>query len=65
MDRERLLSHGREVVAREADALRLLADSLDDSFAETVRVLEGTLARGGRILVSGMGKSGFVARKVA
>ncbi len=64
-DAARLAALGREVVEREADALHLLAAQLDDRFAETVRRLGEALTRGGRLLVTGMGKSGLVARKVA
>ena len=60
-----VLAHGRAVVEREAEALRLLSERLDSSFVETVRVLERTLERGGRILLTGMGKSGLAARKIA
>jgi arabinose-5-phosphate isomerase len=56
---------GREVVEREAEALRALAARLDESFAETVGILHDTVQRGGRILLTGLGKSGLVARKVA
>ncbi|MEZ5065494.1 MAG: KpsF/GutQ family sugar-phosphate isomerase [bacterium] len=65
VDAARLIEYGREVVRREGEALRMLADSLDGSFVETVRVLERTLSGGGRIVVSGIGKSGLVARKIA
>ena len=40
----------------------MLADSLDDSFARTVDLIGKAT---GRIIVSGMGKSGHVARKIA
>jgi arabinose-5-phosphate isomerase len=60
-----LVGWGREVVEREGTALRALAASLDDSFAANVRLLAETVERGGRILISGMGKSGLAARKVA
>lgn len=60
-----LAAFGREVVEREADALRILAGHLDDSFVETVRALHAALGRGGRILLTGMGKSGLAARKIA
>lgn len=60
-----LVRWGREVVEREADALHALAASLDVRFAQTVRILARTVENGGRILVSGMGKSGLAARKVA
>ncbi|MFN8176470.1 MAG: KpsF/GutQ family sugar-phosphate isomerase [bacterium] len=60
-----LVAWGREVVEREGHALQALAASLDDSFAATVRLLAETVERGGRVLLSGMGKSGLAARKVA
>lgn len=56
------LSVGRRVIAREADALAILAKALDDSF---VRAAEVIMAASGRVIVSGMGKSGHVARKIA
>ena len=45
--------------------LAFLAEQLDESFASSVRVIGETLERGGRVLVTGMGKSGLVARKIA
>ena len=53
---------GRQVLATEAAGLRALAASLDGSFVRAVDVL-GAVA--GRVVVSGMGKSGLVARKIA
>lgn len=50
------------VLRQEANALRLLANSLDTAFDEAVDCL---LHISGRIAVTGMGKSGHVARKVA
>lgn len=52
----------RRVLKLEGDALAALADALDDNFVETIdRLHEVT----GRIIVTGMGKSGHVARKIA
>ncbi len=56
------LSVGKSVLATEAAGLRALAASLDGSFEQAVALL-GSLA--GRIVVSGIGKSGHVARKIA
>lgn len=50
------------ILYQEADALRLLADSLDSAFDEAVECL---LHVDGRIAVTGMGKSGHIAKKVA
>ncbi|WP_406647422.1 KpsF/GutQ family sugar-phosphate isomerase [Aliisedimentitalea scapharcae] len=52
----------RRVVGIEAQALSLLADSLDDSFDQAVDTL---LNATGRVIISGMGKSGHIARKIA
>jgi arabinose-5-phosphate isomerase len=57
-----LIATGRRVIAREAEALALLEASLGDSFAKAVELI---LASKGRVIVSGMGKSGHIARKIA
>lgn len=49
----------------ESQALSLAADSLGESFAEAVSLLHSALTQGGKIIVSGVGKSGNVAQKVA
>ncbi|MBL8771381.1 MAG: KpsF/GutQ family sugar-phosphate isomerase [Phenylobacterium sp.] len=53
---------GRRVLETEAEALTRLARELDGSFAAAVEMLFG--ARG-RIVCTGIGKSGHVARKIA
>ena len=55
-----LVAYGRSVVAAEAAALGRLA--LDASFATAV---EWILACRGRVVVTGMGKPGFVAQKLS
>src|SRR5579885_1984587 len=56
------LEAARDVLATEAAGLRALAASLDGSFA---RAVEQILAAKGRVVATGMGKSGHIARKVA
>jgi arabinose-5-phosphate isomerase len=53
---------GRAVLAAEAQALSALAARLDDTFARAVALLH---ARKGKILATGVGKSGLVARRIA
>lgn len=53
---------GRQVLTAESDALRILAGSLNGSFAAAVQAIATTK---GRVVVSGMGKSGHIARKIA
>ena len=62
MDTTEFLSTGHRVIRVEAQALEQLAESLDDNFGVAVEVM---LSAKGRIIVSGMGKSGHVARKIA
>jgi len=62
VDRGTLLEEGRRVLRAEADAVAGLAVRLGEGFVEAVEHLYG--ARG-RIIVTGIGKSGIVARKVA
>ncbi len=52
----------RQVLELEAAAIEGLLDQLDSSFDEAVALLEGCQ---GRIVCSGMGKSGHVMRKLA
>lgn len=56
------LTAARRVIAREAEALAMLGQALDGSFSEAVGLI---LAAKGRVIVSGMGKSGHIARKIA
>jgi arabinose-5-phosphate isomerase len=56
------LETGRRVIRREAGALDALAEALGDSFSTAVSLL---MAAKGRVIVSGMGKSGHIARKIA
>lgn len=61
-DPSTLIETARRVIATEADALVQLQSTLDDSFAQAVDLI---LAATGRVIVSGMGKSGHIARKIA
>jgi arabinose-5-phosphate isomerase len=57
-----LVELGRRVLRLEADAVAAVADRLDQRFDRAVRLLA---AASGRVIVSGVGKSGLVARKIA
>src|SRR5271167_3645617 len=57
---------GENVVRIEAEALRALADRLaGPMFASFDRAVELLYGCAGRVIVTGMGKSGIIARKVA
>ena len=53
---------GRRVLEAERTGLQALADALPADFSETVRSI---LALKGRVIVSGIGKSGHIGRKIA
>lgn len=58
----RIVTEGRRVLRMEADALRAVEERLDDTFAAAVHLIVGAA---GRVIVSGIGKSGIIARKIA
>ena len=53
---------GRRVILEEARALEALADELSTEFDDAVEMI---LSARGRVIVSGIGKSGHIARKIA
>ncbi len=57
-----LVARGRAVLHAEAAALSSLAGALDVTFARAVDLV---VACRGRLVVSGMGKAGFVAQKIS
>lgn len=57
-----LIRTGRAVIAIESDAVRALGNRLDQSFADACELI---LSCEGRVIVTGMGKSGHISRKVA
>ncbi len=56
------LDSARRVLKTEADALETLADSLDGPFTAALDLIDGAT---GRVVVTGMGKSGHVGNKIA
>ena len=62
MELNDLAERGRRVLALEAEAIRRVAGQLGPAFAAAVRLLAGAK---GRLIVSGLGKSGLIGRKIA
>ncbi len=61
-DQAALVDRGKRVLALEAAAVRRIADGLGPAFARAIELLA---AAQGRVIVSGVGKSGLIARKIA
>ena len=58
----RIIDRGREVLRIESESVASLSERLDATFAEAVRLIDSI---SGRVVVTGIGKSGNVARKLA
>lgn len=61
-DRAALVELGRRVLRLEAGSISAVADRLNEDFARAVDLLQRS---SGRVIVSGVGKSGLIARKIA
>lgn len=67
------VERAKEVFRREAETLRYLEENVDESFGRALETLHRAIVRPedpkgtglGKIVVSGVGKSGLVARKIA
>ena len=59
---ERALETARRVIAIEADGLKAMNERLGGNFAEAVELIHSCK---GRVVVTGMGKSGQISRKIA
>ncbi len=62
MTKNNIIQTGKDVLNSEARAVKALSNRLDESFVTAVELLSRTKSR---VIVTGMGKSGLVARKVA
>jgi len=61
-ERERLLAMADRVLRLEAESIAALRQRLDDRFVKAVELVRGCR---GRVIVTGMGKSGIIGRKIA
>lgn len=57
-----VLEQARRVIEIEMDALQMLKDSFDEKFEDAVEIISRVK---GKVFLSGVGKSGLIARKIA
>ena len=62
LDPQQLLTRARATLAIEAEAIQAMAHRMNDRFIQAVAL---TMSCQGRLVVTGMGKSGHVGRKIA
>lgn len=57
-----LIEHAKKILKIEADAVEALIDRIDEAFVEAVNIL---YTCSGKVVVTGMGKSGLIGKKIA
>ncbi len=62
MEKQEIIHVGKHVLDMEADAVKRLAEDLGDDFYNAIQMLYKTK---GRVIVTGMGKSGHIGKKIA
>jgi arabinose-5-phosphate isomerase len=60
--RSEITAAGKKIILKESEAIRLMAERLDENFADALELLASCK---GKIIISGMGKSGIIAQKIA
>lgn len=63
--RDEILSKATEVFDIELEGLQTLRQSLGDEFVACVRCCLDTIGRGGKLVLTGVGKSGHISQKIA
>jgi arabinose-5-phosphate isomerase len=61
MSENEIINSGQSVVKIELEAIRNLINAIDENFSSAVQLI---LNSNGRVIVSGVGKSGIIARKI-
>ncbi|HOJ37945.1 MAG TPA: KpsF/GutQ family sugar-phosphate isomerase [Ignavibacteriales bacterium] len=62
IDKNTILQNGKNVIINEAEALQNLVNQIDENFFLSIKTI---LESKGKVVLSGMGKSGLIARKIA
>ncbi len=56
------IQEGKSILLQEADAIRTMSERLDENFSKAVELM---LCCAGKVVISGMGKSGIIGQKIA
>jgi arabinose-5-phosphate isomerase len=59
-----ILAYGRTIVGLEAEAVNSICSLIDSSFEASVKLILG-IPSSGRVIVSGIGKAGFIGMKIS
>lgn len=62
---DRIIEKAREVIDIELDGLKALRDTINGGFVELIRKCSEVLDNGGKIVIAGVGKSGYIGKKIS
>lgn len=62
---EQILKRAYEVFDTEIEGINAVRTKLSESFAELVQRCSDTIDRGGKLVITGVGKSGYIGKKMA
>ena len=63
--KQHIIQRANEVFNTEIEGIKAVQSRLDDSFAELVGRCSDTIDRGGKLVITGVGKSGYISKKMA
>ena len=63
--KQHIIRRANEVFNTEIEGIKAVQSRLDDSFAELVERCSDTIDRGGKLVITGVGKSGYIGKKMA
>ncbi len=63
--KQHIIQRANEVFNTEIEGIKAVQSRLDDSFAELVGRCSDTIDRGGKLVITGVGKSGYIGKKMA
>ena len=64
MDNAQIIAKGQRCLDIEIEALKATRDALDEEFAKVVLLLKQTLAKGNKLILSGIGKNAHICQKL-
>lgn len=62
LTKEQIIENGKNVILNEVETLKNLINYIDDNFYNAIKLI---LESDGKVVLSGMGKSGLIARKIS
>ena len=62
MEPKKLINIAKEIIIKESHGLNLLAETIGKDFFDALEIIINTK---GRVIVSGIGKSGIIAQKIS